>query len=357
MIEARCFTKEWLDECRGRVGRIDPGLLEKSIYAFDLLGRLAAEGLSFVFKGGTALLLMLDDFRRLSIDVDVACSAPRDEVARVLGEVLRKSSFTGVELDERDPARLPKRYHYALSFHSVVSPQIPATLQLDVLEDDAHYPQTKQMPLRSRFVLPDGDVAITVPTIEGLLADKLTAFAPTTIGVPYGAYKASIKIAKQIADVGELFGHARHGAELAAAYQSAFAAENRYRGNAFAMVQALDDTIQAAFLLNAIGRKGTVASPESEILTLGVAQVDSHMIGKRYTWDDARVAAARAAHLAALIRNGKMPVDMTAIRYDDSVIDTIKEAELDGAFKILNGLKRTNLEAFYHWVKVREALR
>ena len=357
MIAATCFTKEWLDECRGRVGRIDPGLLEKSIYAFDLLGRLAAEGLSFVFKGGTALLLMLDNFRRLSIDVDIACSAPRDEVARVLGEVLRKSSFTAVEPDERDPARLPKRHHYALSFNSVVSPRTPATLQLDVLEDDAHYPQTRQMPLRSRFVLPDGDVHITVPTIEGLLADKLTAFAPTTIGVPYGAYKASIKIAKQIADVGELFGHARHGADLVAAYQSAFAAENRYRGSAFTMAQALDDTIRAAFMLNTIGRKGTVASTESEILALGVAQVDSHMIGRRYTWDDARVAAARAAHLAALIRTGKVPEDMAAIRYDESAIDAIKAAELDGEFKILNKLKGINPEAFFHWVKVRDALR
>ena len=357
MIAANCFTKEWLDECRGRVGRIDPGLLEKSIYAFDLLGRLAAEGLPFVFKGGTALLLMLDDFRRLSIDVDIACSAPRDEVARVLGEVLRKSSFTAVEPDERDPTRLPKRHHYALSFHSVVSPKIPATLQLDVLEDDAHYPQTRRMPLRSRFVLPDGDVHITVPTLEGLLADKLTAFAPTTIGVPYGAYKASIRIAKQIADVGELFGHARQGPELVAAYQSAFAAENRYRKNEFTMARALDDTIQAALLLNAIGRKGFVASPESEILALGVSQVDSHMIGRRYTWDDARVAAARAAHLAALIRTGKVPEDLTAIRYDESAVDMIKGAELDGEFKILNGLKRTNLEAFFHWVRVQDALR
>ena len=84
MIAATCFTKEWLDECRGRVGRIDPGLLEKSIYAFDLLGRMAAEGLPFVFKGGTALLLMLDNFRRLSIDVDIACGGALVQVGDVI---------------------------------------------------------------------------------------------------------------------------------------------------------------------------------------------------------------------------------------------------------------------------------
>jgi hypothetical protein len=357
MIATKCFTREWLDECRGHAGRIDPGLLEKSIYAFELLGRLASEGLPFVFKGGTALLLLLDNFRRLSIDVDIACAASRDEVARVLGEVMRNSVFSSIEPDERDPARLPKRHHYALGFRSVVSPQYPATLQLDVLEDAPHYPHTQQLPLRSRFVLPAGDVFITVPTIEGLLADKLTAFAPTTIGVPYGAYKASIKIAKQMADVGELFGHARDGAGLVEAYQRAFAAENRYRGGAFTMAQALDDTIQAAFLLNCIWRKGFVAGTESDILKLGVTQVDSHMIGRRYAWDDARIAAARAAHLAALIRNGKVPEDLSEIRYDESAIEMLKSAELDGEFRILNGLKRTNPEAFYHWVKVLQAIR
>lgn len=356
MIDAKCFTREWLDECSRQAGRIDPGLLEKSIYAFELLGRLAESGLPFVFKGGTALLLVLDRFRRLSIDVDIACAASQEEVKRIVAEVLRESRFSGFEQDMRDSTRLPKRHHYAINYDSVVNSQ-PATLQLDVLEDEAHYPHTQRLPLHSRFVLPAREVFITVPTVEGLLADKLTAYAPKTVGVKYEAYKASIKIAKQIADIGELFGWAKDGRDFVEAYQRMFDAENGYRNNAFSLEQALDDTIQSASLFSSIDLKGYVAGPESAILILGVAQVDSHMIGPRYSRGEAKIAAARAAHLAALLRAGKVPDDMSAIRYDASAIETIKGAKLDGEFTILNRLKSINPEAFFHWVRVQDALR
>lgn len=354
MIAEACFTKGWLDQCREEVGRIDPGLLEKSIYAFDLLGRLAAAGLPFCFKGGTALLLLLDNFRRLSIDVDITCAVPRADVARIIEEVARESPFSSVQPDERDPARLPKRHHYALQFPSVVNPRVPATLQLDVLEDESHYPEIQRMPLRSRFVLPSEEIEVTVPTMEGLLADKLTAFAPTTVGVPYGAFKAGIKIAKQICDVGELFDHAQDGNKLADAYERLFAAENGYRGNAFSMDQSLDDTIEAARLFNSVNLKGYTASPECGILTQGVTQVDSHMIGRHYTLDDAKIAAARAAHLAALIRTGAAPQELSSIKFGATSIDAIKDSTLTGRFGILNRLKRFNSEAFYHWSRIQE---
>jgi hypothetical protein len=357
MIAAKCFTKAWLDECREKVGRADPGLLEKSIYAFDLVGCLAAEGLPFVFKGGTALLLLLDNFRRLSIDVDIACPLPPDEVSRVVAEVVRKGRFTGVGPDERDPARLPKRHHYALTFTSIVNPRMPATLQLDVLEDDAHYPHTRTLPLQSRLVVPSKDVRITVPTSEGILADKLTAFAPKTIGVPYNAFKASLKITKHAADIGELFMHARDGKDLVQAYGRVFAAENSYRANGFTMSEALDDTIETALLLSSINVKGYRPSPESAVLLPGVAQVDSHMIGPRYTLDHAKIAAARAAHLAAVILSNKAPDDLATLRFDGTAMEAIKDVTLDGRFAILNRLKRINPEAFYRWTCVRELLR
>ena len=71
MIDPHCFTSEWIHQQRDQLQRVDPTLLEKTILAFELLGQLAMCDLSFVFKGGTCLLLLLDDFKRLSIDVDI----------------------------------------------------------------------------------------------------------------------------------------------------------------------------------------------------------------------------------------------------------------------------------------------
>ncbi|NQT93815.1 MAG: nucleotidyl transferase AbiEii/AbiGii toxin family protein [Lentisphaerae bacterium] len=356
MIAAKCFSKAWLDECRDVVGRVDPGLLEKSIYAFDLLGRLSDAGLPFVFKGGTALLLLLDDFRRLSIDVDIVCPTDPAEVGKVVQKVAQEGPYLSCEPDERDPARLPKRHHYAFEFASVVDTRVPATLRLDVLEDDAHYPEIQRVPLQSRFIVPEAQVEIPTPTVEGLLADKLTAFAPRTVGIPYASFKAGIRIAKQVSDVGELFLHARDGLQVAAAYDRLFAAENGYRGDAFSRDQALEDTIAAAQLLGGVNLRGYAESPESRTLALGVPQVDSHMIGRRYTLDDARIAAARAAHLASVIRHDTMPPDIAALRFDPAALGRLRDAQLAPPLDRLNRLRGFNVEAFHHWLGVQESV-
>ena len=49
----------------------DPGLIERTIYAFGLLDALCEVGLPFVFKGGTSLMLLLKKPRRLSTDIDI----------------------------------------------------------------------------------------------------------------------------------------------------------------------------------------------------------------------------------------------------------------------------------------------
>lgn len=47
----------------------DPGLIERTMYAFGLLEALAVVGLDFTFKGGTSLLLLLPKPKRLSTDI------------------------------------------------------------------------------------------------------------------------------------------------------------------------------------------------------------------------------------------------------------------------------------------------
>lgn len=49
----------------------DLQLLEKTIGALYLLENLVNEGLEFIFKGGTSLVLLLNDLKRFSVDVDI----------------------------------------------------------------------------------------------------------------------------------------------------------------------------------------------------------------------------------------------------------------------------------------------
>ena len=59
MIKAHCFKKKWIDGFRVQAAyrKINPPLVEKMINAFSLLQHLCVQGLPFVFKGGTSLLL------------------------------------------------------------------------------------------------------------------------------------------------------------------------------------------------------------------------------------------------------------------------------------------------------------
>lgn len=97
ILQEKCFTKEWLEQQREEMGRVDPGLLGKSIHALELVGLLAAKDLPFSFKGGICMLLLLEKIRRLSFDVDIACTVPSSELELILKEIGSQSRFENFE--------------------------------------------------------------------------------------------------------------------------------------------------------------------------------------------------------------------------------------------------------------------
>src|SRR5208283_99420 len=101
MVENKCFTASWIEQQRREIGRVDPALLEKSIHAMALLCGLASSKMPFVFKGGTSLILLIKDFHRLSIDVDIVTDIPRSEYELVLEEIGKKAPFLGYAEDKR----------------------------------------------------------------------------------------------------------------------------------------------------------------------------------------------------------------------------------------------------------------
>ncbi len=70
MIEKTSYTKRWIESFRENpdYNKTDPILIEKMIMALSLLEQLAINKLDFVFKGGTSLILLLDNANRFSID-------------------------------------------------------------------------------------------------------------------------------------------------------------------------------------------------------------------------------------------------------------------------------------------------
>lgn len=97
MIEETTFTKDQIhqisNEYKKSKKRADPALIEKATKALHLLESLTLTDLRFVFKGGTALLLLLDEMHRFSIDIDIIIEKNKDEenMDAVLEQVIANS--------------------------------------------------------------------------------------------------------------------------------------------------------------------------------------------------------------------------------------------------------------------------
>lgn len=61
MIKKECFTNNFIEEKAGtNIHR--KRTYEKVVHAFYLLERLARDNIDFIFKGGTSLMLLLNEF-------------------------------------------------------------------------------------------------------------------------------------------------------------------------------------------------------------------------------------------------------------------------------------------------------
>lgn len=54
---------------------------------------LVNEGLNFIFKGGTSLVLLLDEIKRFSVDVDIITEEDKAKVETVLNKILENQDL------------------------------------------------------------------------------------------------------------------------------------------------------------------------------------------------------------------------------------------------------------------------
>lgn len=95
MIKESTYHPEWIYIVKQRLGKkYDPKLIEKVIYALVLLELLKINGLEFIFKGGTALLLATKKPKRFSIDIDIITEQTQSNIALILETICSETIFT-----------------------------------------------------------------------------------------------------------------------------------------------------------------------------------------------------------------------------------------------------------------------
>lgn len=360
MFNDKCFTEEWLQSFKKQPAhrRIDVIILEKMIYALHLLEQIQQNGLEFTFKGGTSLVLLLDEENRFSIDIDIISNTKREELEAILKKVIDTSRFTAFKLEGHRSYKpgVPKA-HYTFFFESSIKGASGRVL-LDVLIEDSIYPETTKKAIKAKWIESDDETKITVPTIDAITGDKLTAFAPNTIGIPYekGGQSATMEICKQLFDLSKLFERILDIKTVADSFQTFAQQEIEYHKETHPGLtpgKVLQDTIDTCLIITKRERGNTEEKAKFVRLQRGITAFGTgYLMSGNFRIDDAVIASAKVAHLAAkLLMNDLSPIK----HYNGEDIKQLNIENLNWNF--LNRLKRQpDKSSFYYWYQTVQLL-
>ncbi len=354
MIDKSKINIDWISQVSKQNRKADKILVEKVIRALLLLEGLVVHEISFVFKGGTALMLHLNSSKRLSIDIDIILPEEVEGFEVILKKVVAEQGFTKLELQHRSTNTKIKKEHYKFFYTPIhKSNKKEEYVLLDILFEEVGYANVIEIPIQSSFVPIEGDpITVKVPCLEDMLGDKLTAFAPNTTGIPYFKKKdsMSMEIIKQLYDIGNLFDVANDLEIIKSTFLTFAETELIYRDiDGLTANDVLEDIYQTS--LNIVTR-GTDGKGDFEQLQLGIRRITGFIFSESFHLEKAIILASKAAYISILIRE------------DADVIEKFDNPKLLKDWQIgkplnnkLNKLKKSNPEAFFYWFKIYELIK
>ena len=294
MISKSTFEIEHIKELQAEY-KNDIHQLERTLYAFGLLEAISKTGLPFIFKGGTCLMLLLKQPMRISTDIDIV--VPRgtdiDDYIQKAGHIF--PFFHVEETNRKSEISIAKKHFKFLYISPTKGTEI--TVLLDVLFEENHYTTTLKKSLENKLLLcEEKNEIITVPSINCILGDKLTAFAPHTVGKSIEKY--DLEIIKQLFDCATLMKEMDDFSEVKDTYNKIVKTETGYRNNEFSRLDVLKDTI---FSCANIVSKGFIDSKDFAVYNRGIEAIRTHIFGAKYGVEKAALDAGRVMYLASCV--------------------------------------------------------
>lgn len=345
MIHPDSLTIKWIDDV-ARKHKSDPILVEKVVRALYLLEHLQNSRLDYIFKGGTALMLLLPSPKRLSIDVDVIVSNRPQKIEEIFSDVIQNSDFLEFSENEREIESDIEKAHYKFYYKPVTNTKAEKEyILLDILYEESHYEDyTAEIEIASIFTKSEGEnLTVTVPIPEAIMGDKLTAFAPNTTGVPYNREK-EVEIIKQLFDVGHLFDMVDDVEIVSTVFNQFAKTELSYRGmKNLSPEDVLKDIFETTMVIATRGKSGNGSFAE---LHKGIQNIKNYIFSENFHIERAMIPAAKAAYISAMLQTGTKEIE----RFTDprELTDWIIEQPFETR---LNKLKRSNPESFFYWFK------
>lgn len=345
MIKKETFSLEYIQKIK-KSTKADLAILERSIYALGLLEALANVGMKFIFKGGTSLLLLLNEPKRLSTDIDIIVPS-KTNVEEYLEKASKIFPFKKLEQQIRKGKNNIEKRHFKFTYDSPVNKR-EFYILLDVLYEENHYSSLIKKKIEANFLLTEEPFEeIYMPSVDCILGDKLTAFAPHTTGIKFNEDK-ELEIIKQMYDVASLFDVCEKFDDIYKSYMATVKTEIAYRALSVLPEHVLIDTIDAA---KCIASRGQIIPEEYSYYLDGIRKIVNHIYSERYSAEKAAIQAYKVMYIASCILKNK-PFDKTFNK--DEVL---KVNISDEKYKKLVYIKKIDIEAYFYLIKTIELLK
>lgn len=344
MIQQDCFAQAHIRQLQEK-SRRDPALLERAVYAFGLLEALARVGMPFIFKGGTCLMLLLEHPRRLSTDIDIIVE-PGTDLDGFIAAAGKIFPFQSAQEQKRKGKNGIEKRHFKFSYDSPINGK-PFYILLDVLFEKNHYAELVRKEIRNDLLLTEPEyLTVQIPSADCILADKLTAFAPHTTGIPLNAGK-DMEVMKQFYDITTLIDLLSDLDRVIPTYNAIAKTELAYRGIDAFPQDCLWDTIRASLC---IAGRGKLYGEEYPYYVKGARELRGHIYAENFTPESAAILAPRVLYLAAcLLENHQYEKTEDPGAYINEPLATERLTPL-------KYLRKINPEAYSYVVKASQVL-
>lgn len=343
-IKNRKFLEESINELKKTNSKADIQLLEKTIGALYLVESLVNSGLNFVFKGGTSLVLLLNEIKRFSVDVDIITEEDKQTVNECIKRIIESQNlFTKYEENKRNnsASKRMELEHYKFFFNSVTDNSEKYIL-LDVAYESNKYPETINKNIECLKLNVSSEYIVKLPSVESILGDKLTVLAPNTTGIHYNSDK-ELELMKQLYDVDKLFNEAEYIDIVKKSFINIANREIKYRKlkeiTNEDVLEDIRDFCIDTILQNNIENQHDV--------NIGMKKLQGFIIENKFRREqEVLTAVGKVLYLMKLIKNDEKKIE----RYSKEI--KLKDIIIPEKFKkILKKMNNYNEEAYYYILK------
>ena len=322
-------------------------LAEQAIHCLELVSELAESGLSFQFKGGNSLLMLLENPKRFSIDVDIATDQSREEIEYALDKIIRHNRFYRWEKRQHKTKPWIPISSYYLFYRSVYEQADDSSIMLDV--------QLRRSPYKTEFkpvvcgLLYKNPVLAEVPLPSSIIGDKLLTLGPFTLGIPLGKGKEAQRL-KHVFDISRLMNTFPLLSQIRDSFFACIQQENNIQQTTITADAIIKDTLNFSWSVMDYDSK-----PQDEPISLtlkenarGLEPFSAHLFDFGYSWSDLQTDMSKVA----LCISAMDCTDITNDQFVQALKGELSGKELPGLVLTKNKNARRNWEIVNSWTNL-----